>query len=121
MRVATCTLMIGQLFRTEVLDMARPAKRGKMRLVSLNGERGAFKCEVRTLPSSGMAPGDIVWVEFGGFLLEQSGARVRYEGQWQCCIVEPSTDDALCVRLLTPRRAEPGSRPNGLPERRRTP
>jgi hypothetical protein len=90
-----------------------------MRLVSLDGERGAFKCEVRTLRDTGMEPGDIVWVEFGGFLFERSGARVRYEGQWQCCIVEPSTGDALCVRLLTPRRPNAGARPDGLPERRR--
>jgi hypothetical protein len=90
-----------------------------MRMVSLDGERGAFKCEVRTSPNSGMEVGDIVWVEFGGFRSELAGTRVHYEGQWQRCIVEPSSNEVLCVRLLTPRRTPAGSPPNGVPERRR--
>jgi hypothetical protein len=90
-----------------------------MRLVSLDGERGTFECEVRTVSNGGMQPGDLVWVEFGGFLAERSGRRVRYAGQWQPCVVEPSSDDTLCVRLVIRRRPLAPARPNGLPDRRK--
>ena len=79
-----------------------PTKRGKMMLVSLDGERGAFKCEVRTLPGSAVLPGDIVWVEFGGFASQRKGT--RHEGQWRPCMVQESKHDgniALCVRVIS--------------------
>jgi hypothetical protein len=75
----------------------KPRKPGTVQMVHLAGERGTYQCEVRTAGGSPAHPGDIVWVEFGGFKSSRTGQ--RHDGQWRACIVEAKNSDALRVRL----------------------
>lgn len=66
-----------------------PEQRGSIRSVTLEGDAGAYTCEVRTLPGSGLRPGDYCWVEFGAYWTELNGAKTRHSGQWRRCQVLP--------------------------------
>ena len=79
-----------------------PEQRGSVRSVTIEGHHVAYSCEVRTLPGSGLRPGDTVWVEFGAYWTELQGEKTRHGGQWRQCVVLPSkahTADGVHVRL----------------------
>lgn len=88
-----------------------PKERGSIRSVTVESEPGrSFMCEVRTLPKSGLRPGDLVWVEFGAYWMEIQGVNTRQPGTWRQCIVLPnevSTAEGVHVRLSPRPSTEP--------------
>ena len=67
-----------------------PKERGSIRNVTIAGDPVTYHCEVRTLPGSGLRPGDLVWVEFGAYWTEIQSERAKQRGQWRRCRVLPN-------------------------------
>jgi hypothetical protein len=81
---------------------ALPLERGSVRNVTIAGDPVSYSCEVRTLPGSGLRPGDLVWVEFGSYWTEVQGEHAKQRGQWRRCKVlanGASTQAGVQVRL----------------------
>lgn len=79
-----------------------PEQRGSIRNVTVAGDPVSYSCEVRTLPGSGLRPGDIVFVEFGAYWSNVRGEPVRHPGHWRRCMVLPNattTQADVHVRL----------------------
>lgn len=77
-----------------------PTQRGSMRVVMIEGDPITYSCEVRTLRSQGLRPGDTVWVEFGSYWKDAA----RQPGHWRKCMVLKSnatTSAEVHVRLLS--------------------
>lgn len=78
---------------TRDFSTSPPPGRGSIRNVTIEGDHVTYMCEVRTLPKSGLRPGDFVWVEFGAYWTEVQGEKIRHRGQWRHCQVLPTGVD----------------------------
>lgn len=91
-----------------------PQERGSVRPVTIEGDADArtYYCEVRSMPTSGLQPNDIVWVELGATFAIVSGRKEKVGGQWRQAIVLPSGNfgSGVHVRLSPDPKTAPAER-----------
>ena len=91
-----------------------PKERGRVRPVTIEGDADArtYYPEVRTLPGSGLKPGDIVWLELGATWAYVGGRKEKVGGQWRQAIIVagPPQGSGVHLKLSPDPKTAPAER-----------